>query len=86
MPFSQKYTPPPCFSSILPAGNVLNFVLIVFFLSYLQNDKFVRAVANVVMLCQTFTIGDVKKKKYTRENIACKLTYMAQGMLFVVYL
>jgi len=42
------------------------------------NDKFVRAVANVVMLCQTYTIGDVKKKKYTRENIACKLTYMAQ--------
>lgn len=42
------------------------------------NDKFVRAVANVVMLCQTFTIGDVKKKKYNRENIACKLTYMAQ--------
>lgn len=46
----------------------------------IKSDKFVRAVANVVMLCQTFTIGDVKKKKYTRENIACKLTYMAQGL------
>ena len=44
-----------------------------------QSDKYVRAIANVVMLCQTYATGDVKKKKYTRDNIACKLTYMAQG-------
>jgi len=43
-------------------------------------------VANVVMLCQTYSIGDVKKKKYTRENIACKLTYMAQGMTSLCFI
>ena len=36
------------------------------------------------MVCQTFAVGEVKKKKYTRENIACKITYMAQG--FYVYI
>lgn len=43
-----------------------------------NNDKCVRAVFNVIMICQTFATCDVKKKKYTRDNIACKLTYMAQ--------
>lgn len=43
-----------------------------------KSDKYVRALANVIMVCQTFAVGDVKKKKYTRENVACKLTYMAQ--------
>ena len=38
------------------------------------------------MLCQTYAIGDVKKKKYTRENIACKLTYMAQGKEVQIFL
>lgn len=43
-----------------------------------KSDKYVRAVANVIMVCQTYATCDVKKKKYTRDNIACKLTYMAQ--------
>ncbi|XP_002168208.2 ceramide transfer protein isoform X1 [Hydra vulgaris] len=43
-----------------------------------KDNKYIRAVANVIMVCQTFAIGEVKKKKYTRENIACKITYMAQ--------
>ena len=34
------------------------------------------------MVCQTFATGDVKKKKYTRDNVSCKLTYIARGKLF----
>jgi len=43
-----------------------------------RDDRYVRVIANVIMVCQTFTTSEVKKKKYTRDNIATKLTYMAQ--------
>jgi len=43
-----------------------------------MDGRCVRAKITASMLCQTITIGEVKKKKYTRENIGCQLTYVCQ--------
>jgi len=44
----------------------------------LQNNKYVRVIMNVAMVCQTI-IEPPLDGKITRDNIKCKISYTAEG-------
>lgn len=57
---------------------------IFFFLFWQLNNRCVRAKINIAMICQTLVSPPEGNQEISRDNILCKITYVANGMYFVI--
>ena len=56
----------------------MSYLICIF--QFQNNSKYIRAKINVSMLCQTFLDPpDIDPKKATRDNLICKIFYVAHG-------
>lgn len=49
------------------------------FISWQLNNRCVRAKINIAMICQTLVSPPEGNKEISRDNILCKITYVANG-------
>ena len=54
-----------------------------YFFFWQLNNRCVRAKINVAMICQTLVSPPEGNQEISRDNILCKITYVANGMYFV---
>lgn len=48
-----------------------------------QNNRCVRARINIAMICQTLVSPPEGDKDISRDNILCKITYVANGLILL---
>ena len=63
-------------------GYLLHWCFI-YILFWQLNNRCVRAKINVAMICQTLVSPPEGNQEISRDNILCKITYVANGMYFV---
>lgn len=60
-------------------GIVCIYIFSFFFFYFQPTNRCVRAKINVAMICQTLVSPPEGDKEISRDNILCKITYVANG-------
>ena len=64
---------------------IFNHVVLILYLVVPQpSNKCVRAKINIGMICQTLVSPPEGDKEISRDNIMCKITYVANGVFSIV--